>query len=106
MKYFEINEDTWQEAIDEGWNTVRVKSKNMQFCQKKFWNEETEIFIEEKLPKIFDDFYQKITSGLIKSGMDEGDAIEIMEEMTALELSELLIQLGGYFNPTLVKEVK
>jgi hypothetical protein len=104
-KYFEIDENNWQDAVDKGWNIVKVESKNMQFGGERYGTEETKIFVEEELPGMFEDLYQSISDKLIESGMDEGSAIETMEEMVALELAELLTRLGGYFNSNLVRGI-
>ena len=103
-KQFSINREKWKEATRMGWGIGSIKR-----VEDRYQEEVPELvrnFVENKCPAICEVFYNAIQDGLISAGANPDFAIEFCEEMVAMPLDEILIDLGMEYCPELIKEVK
>ena len=97
---FSIDIEKWSEAKKWGWG---ISSTEGYEPVREEYPKLVKNFVEQKCPAICEVFYNSILDGLISSGMDPGHAIEMTEEILAMELDELLINLAHEISPELLK---
>jgi hypothetical protein len=98
---FSINREKWQEAKDWGWGISSVSGYE---TKDQGYKELIQNFVKKRCPALLDGLYNSIQDGLIAAGMNEDHAIEFCEEMVAMPLDEILINLGMEFCPELMEK--
>lgn len=97
---YSINRDEWNEAKDWGWGiSVVERFKPVEEDYPK----PVKAFIRKRCPVICQVFYDSIQDGLVSAGLDSDHAIETTEEILAMVLDELLIDLAHEFYPSLLQ---
>ena len=107
MHRYEI-ESKWKKAIKEGWDGSILERKTTIGGQPipKEYNKnlkELQQCIENKLPKLFTNFYDKVCKTLDKTGFSNDWLIETMEETLAPQLNESLIHIALDLAPHLIE---
>lgn len=97
---FRIDEEKWPEAKNWGWGISSVEGYD---SMKEDYPELVKSFVKKKCPAICEIFYNSIQDGLISAGLNPDIAIEMTEEILAMELDELLISLAHEVSPELLK---
>ena len=99
-KQYSISIKRWKEAEDWGWGISSVEGYDPL---REEYPELIKSFVKERCPAICEVFYNSIQDGLVAGGLDSGHAIETMEEILAMRLDELLIDLAHEFCPELLE---
>ena len=100
-----IIDEKWEEGVKHGWNCYIVKD-NGNLINKKKVDPELIEFVENKMPELFEDFYQSIIDGIADAGGDPDVAVELCEELLAPNLGDTLIWFAGQTNPELIRRNK
>ena len=105
-KQYMVDRKKWKAAGKYGWDISMVRDNGNLLNGRDVDNVNKTHFVLEQLPKLFNDFYQKVVEEGVKAGIDEDDMIETAEEYLATSLGESLIWFAGEVDPDVLKESK
>jgi hypothetical protein len=100
-----IIDEKWEEGVKHGWNCYIVKDNGNLISKKKVDPVLME-FVENKMPELFEDFYQSIIDGIADAGGDPDSAVEFCEELLGPNLGESLVWFAGWVKPELIRKDK
>jgi len=104
-----IIDESWEEGVKHGWNCYIVRDNGNLINKSPRPHEgdkELHEFVENKMPELFEDFYQSIIDGIADAGGDPDVAVELCEELLAPNLGDTLIWFAGQTNPELIRRNK
>ena len=105
-KQYRIDGKKWKEAEKYGWDIISVRDNGNLLNGRDSKDVNKNHFVLEKLPKLFNDFYQKVIDEGVAAGIDEDSMVETAEEYLATSLGESLIWFAGEVDPEVLKESK
>jgi len=102
-KQYMVNKN-WEQGIKFGWDCYFAKDNGNLLRECDSDDPGIVSFVENKAPKLFEEFYQKIIGEIEKAGGDPDKAVEFCEELLGPSLGESLLWMAGWTNKELLEE--